>query len=203
MDLTQQEKWEAVITCDERYDALFFYAVRSTGIFCRPSCKSRNPAQRNVLFFNTREEAIDAGFRPCKRCRPDLIDFRPLEELAERTKKVIDDYFSQRDKLADEMKTLGVTQNHLISTFRRKFGVTPLEYRNAVLAERARKMLTESDEPIISIALDIGFESLSAFYAFFKKQIGATPNQYRRTTKGAAQGAAQVSAQGSAQGSDR
>jgi AraC family transcriptional regulator of adaptative response / methylphosphotriester-DNA alkyltransferase methyltransferase len=187
-DLSFEEKWEAVTSCDERYDALFFYAVRSTGIFCRPSCKSRNPTRRNVMFFDTREEAVAEGFRPCKRCRPDLVDFRPLEELAERIKKVIDDCFSQRDKLTDEMKNLGVTQNHLITTFRRKFGVTPLEYRNAVLVERIRKTLTESDESIISIALDNGFESLSAFYTFFKKQTGVAPNQYRSAAKGAAQG---------------
>ncbi len=183
MDLTQQEKWEAVIACDEQYDALFFYAVRSTGVFCRPSCKSRSPARRNILFFDTREEAMAAGFRPCKRCRPDLLDFRPLEELAERTKKVIDDFLSQRDKLTAEMKNLGVTQNYLIATFRRKFGVTPLEYRNARLAESVQKMLADSDEPIISIALNSGFESLSAFYSFFKKQTGIAPNQYRRAKK--------------------
>ncbi|MDR3073587.1 MAG: helix-turn-helix domain-containing protein [Deltaproteobacteria bacterium] len=183
MDLTLQEKWEAVIHCDERYDALFFYAVRSTGIFCRPSCKSRSPTQRNVLFFDTREEAVAAGFRPCKRCRPELLDFRPLEELAERTRNIIDACFSQRDQLAEAMKNLGVTRNYLIATFRRRFRVTPWQYKNALLAERARKMLSDSDEPIISIALGSGFESLSAFYAFFKKQTGTTPNQYRRAAK--------------------
>ena len=185
MTLTQQEKWEAVIHCDDQYDALFFYAVRSTGIFCRPSCKSRSPVQRNVLFFDTREEAAAEGFRPCKRCRPDLLDFRPLEELAERTKNVIDTFFSQRDKLNDEMKNLGVTQNYLIAIFRRKFGVTPLEYKSVLLAERVQEMLSDSDEPIISIALASGFESLSAFYSFFKKQTGIAPNQYRRAAKDA------------------
>lgn len=183
MELTQQEKWDAVILCDERYDALFFYAVRSTGIFCRPSCKSRRPMQRNVVFFATREEAIAEGFRPCKRCRPDLLDFHPLKELAERTKKIIDDFFAQRDTLSMEMKKLGVSQNYLIVTFRRKFGFTPLEYRNTRLAERVQEMLSGTDETIMSIALSCGFESLSTFYAFFKKQTGLAPNQYRRATK--------------------
>ena len=185
MTLTQDEKWTAVISCDARYDALFFYAVRSTGIFCRPSCASRSPARRNVLFFNTREEAVATGFRPCKRCRPDLLDFRPLEELAARTKKVIDDFFAQRDQLSAAMKHLGVTQNHLIATFRRQYGLTPLEYRNARLADMAQHMLAHSDEPIMSIALASGFESLSAFYAFFKKQTGLAPNQYRCAARAA------------------
>lgn len=183
MELTQQEKWQALVLCDARYDALFLYAVRSTGIFCRPSCKSRCPAQRNVVFFTTCDEAMAEGFRPCKRCRPDLHDFQPLEALAERTKKVIDDFFDQREILSLEMKKLGVTQNHLIVTFRRKFGLTPMEYRNTRLAAQVQEMLSHSDEAIMSIALSCGFESLSAFYAFFKKQTGTAPNQYRRAAK--------------------
>ena len=80
--MTEDEMYEAVITNDANYDGLFFYAVKSTGIFCRPSCRSKKPLRENVCYFSYAGEAMKAGFRPCKRCRSDLLSYHPMEEIA-------------------------------------------------------------------------------------------------------------------------
>lgn len=84
--MTLKDKWDAVKQNDKTCDGIFFYAVKSTGIFCRPSCKSRLPKKDNVTFFNTADQALAAGFRPCKRCRPDLLEFEPIKEIAKKNK---------------------------------------------------------------------------------------------------------------------
>jgi AraC family transcriptional regulator, regulatory protein of adaptative response / methylphosphotriester-DNA alkyltransferase methyltransferase len=78
MVLTENEKWEAVIKCDKTYDGQFFYGVKTTGIFCKPSCSSKTPLRKNCEFFDEIDKAYTSGLRPCKRCRPDLSDYKPV-----------------------------------------------------------------------------------------------------------------------------
>jgi len=73
MALTDNEKWNSIVNCDSFYDGVFYYGVRTTGIFCRPSCKSKEPLKKNVVFFDRIEDAYSYGLRPCKRCRPDVL----------------------------------------------------------------------------------------------------------------------------------
>ncbi|MGM9988277.1 MAG: bifunctional transcriptional activator/DNA repair enzyme AdaA [Bacillaceae bacterium] len=167
--VSSETKWHAVVTNDKAYDSIFYYAIKATGIYCRPSCKSKLPLQQNVLFFDQKEEAIKEGFRPCKRCRPDLLDYEPLKELAEQAKQIIDEFYIEKEKIAIEIKKLGITQNHFIQLFKQYFGETPLEYTNRLRANLAKKLLRESDESIMNIALLLNFDSLSAFYTFFHK----------------------------------
>ena len=171
--------WRAVVDCDARYDGEIFYAVKTVGVYCRPSCKSRTPLRKNVLFFASGESAESAGFRPCKRCRPDLPDYAPLMELARRTKDLIDGYFREKEQLAAEMKRLGVSANHLSIIFKRQYGLSPTGYINCKRLEYAKTLLAETGEPIVCVADDIGFDSLSSFYAFFKKHAGVTPKNFR------------------------
>jgi len=98
MGLTDDKMWKAVVDCDKSYDGQFFYAVKTVGVYCRPSCKSRTPLRKNTNYFETQEDAEKAGFRPCKRCRPDLLDYAPMLELAQQTKNLIDDYFQERNR---------------------------------------------------------------------------------------------------------
>jgi AraC family transcriptional regulator of adaptative response / methylphosphotriester-DNA alkyltransferase methyltransferase len=176
---TDDEMWKAAVNCDTRYDGKFFYAVKTVGVYCRPSCKSRTPLRKNVCYFETQEEAGKAGFRPCKRCRPDLENYEPVLEIIRRTKEIIDGYYNNREKLAEEMKQIGVTANHLAVIFKQQYGITPVQYLNSRQAEYAKKMLSETSMSIIDIAEDIGFGSLAAFYNFFKKHTGTTPKKYR------------------------
>lgn len=173
-------KWQAVTSNDVSYDGRFFYAVKSTGVFCRPSCKSRPPLKGNVEFFDTAEAAQEAGYRPCKRCRPDLIDFQPLMEIAEKAKSAIDTYYKERDKLSEELDKIGITQRRLVDIFRQQYKVTPSEYADKLRIRAAKEMLISSDNSIINITLFWGVDSVSAFYGFFRKHIHMTPGEYRQ-----------------------
>ena len=177
--LSKNEMYQAVINSDEKYDGLFFYGVKTVGVFCKVSCKSRNPLEKNVLYFSSKEEALKSGFRPCKRCRPDLLNYEPLNDLADLMKVLIDDYYTQRKELYYKSKKLGVSTNHLAMIFRKKYGMSPKGYRDKLRLEYAIKLLVETEFPIITIAHEIGFESLSSFYSFFGKHENITPKLYR------------------------
>jgi len=183
VDLTDDEMWDAASGCDASYDGRFFYAVRTVGVYCRPSCKSRTPLRKNVLYFRTSREAADSGFRPCKRCRPDLADYAPLRELAQRTKSLIDRYCSGRAALAGELGQLGVSPGHLAAVFKREFGMAPTEYLGRVRVQSAQKLLAQTDLSILDAAGEAGFESLSSFYSSFKRYTGSTPSAYRRANR--------------------
>lgn len=182
--MTDDERWNAVTNCDESYDGTFFYAVKSTGIFCKPSCKSRTPKQGHVCYFDTKEAAEAAGFRPCKRCRSDLTEYEPVRELASQAKFLIDNCFAERGRLSEKMKQLGVSSSHLAVIFRKQYGVSPIEYLNRVRAEQSKCLLSDMTVRITDIAGRIGFESTSAFTCFFRKQTGMTPTEYRVRSRG-------------------
>lgn len=173
------EMWEAVRDCDVSCDGKFFYGVKSTGIYCRPSCKSKLPKRENVVFFRTREEAERAGFRPCKRCRPDLLQYDPALELSERTKELLDQHFSDRLKLGRDMKEIGVSRRHLTQVFKQKYDITPSEYLIQVRIAAARQLLQEGSD-ITDAAGAAGYENLSEFYDHFRRQTGMTPARYRQ-----------------------
>lgn len=177
--LNDEEMWEAVRNCDVSYDGQFFYGVKTTGIYCRPSCKSKLPKRENVVFFRTGKEAEKAGFRPCKRCRPDLLQYDPAAELSERTKNLLDRHFSDRVKLGRDMKDMGVSRKHLTEIFSEQYDITPSEYLVQVRIAAARKMLQEGSS-IPDAAGMAGYDNLSEFYDHFRRQIGMTPARYRQ-----------------------
>ena len=184
MNYSEDTMWQATVACCEEYDGLFFYAVKTVGVYCRPSCKSRTPLRKNVLFFASGESAEIEGFRPCKRCRPDLIAYAPMAQLAGRAKGVIDEYFCERARLAEEMKKLGVSPGYLSAVFKRLYGLPPMDYLNQRRLLHAKHLLTNTKLPIMDIAFDVGFSSLSAFYSFFKKHTGHTPGACRAAGDG-------------------
>ncbi len=178
--MTGDEKWSAVAANDASCDGAFFYAVKSTGIFCRPSCKSKPPLRDNVLFFDAATDAREAGFRPCKRCRPDLLEYRPVQEIAEKMKTAMDQCFAHRQALDSEMKNLGVTQRRAGEIFKERYGVTAREYMGAMRLCAAKEKLIQTREGIADIAFAVGFEGVSSFYRFFTAQEGMSPGAYRR-----------------------
>lgn len=178
--MTQEEMWKAVSLNDAAYDGVFFYAVRSTGVYCRPSCKSKIPRRENVCFFNTAEEARDNGFRPCKRCRSDLLDYQPIKEIAQKARQLLDYSFCKRCELGRELQKLGVSQRRMAEIFKGEYGVTLSEYVANLRLSEAKRMLSDTDNEIVDVAYSIGFGSLSSFYRFFKSSMGVSPAVYRR-----------------------
>ena len=174
--MTENEMWEAVQRSDESYDGLFFYAVKTTGIFCRPSCRSKPPKRENLCYFASGEEARAAGFRPCKRCRSDLLEYQPMRDIAAEIKARLDKAAS----LAD----VGLTPRRMTDIFKQEYGVTPKAYAVARRLHAAKQLLAGTQEKVIDVAAQSGFSSLAVFNRFFKQQTGQTPTQYRKSTKG-------------------
>jgi AraC family transcriptional regulator of adaptative response / methylphosphotriester-DNA alkyltransferase methyltransferase len=174
-----EQKWQAAVECDPAADGLFFYAVKTVGVFCRPSCKSRTPLRKNTVFFADTATAVAAGFRACKRCRPDLLEYAPALEIAEQTKGLIDALYDRRRELADQMRQIGLSQAQLARVFKAKFGMTPVEYANRVRLDRAKELLN-AGQRVAEVAWEVGFDSLSAFYRFFTKHAGVAPKAFQQ-----------------------
>jgi AraC family transcriptional regulator of adaptative response / methylphosphotriester-DNA alkyltransferase methyltransferase len=182
--MTDDEKLDAFLRHDASYDGLFFIAVKTTGIYCRPSCKSKPPKRENFLFIDTGDEARAAGFRACKRCRPDLLEYQPIRDIAEKAKKLIDEAFREKRKLDTQLRDIGVTQHRITEIFKEQYGVTLFEYMNRLRLEEAKRLLLKTNNEIINIAYSVGFESLSAFYRFFKNGAGQSPAAYPKENAG-------------------
>ncbi len=179
--MTFEEMYEAVLENNESYDSIFFYAVKSTGIYCRPSCKSKAPKKENVEFFTHAHEARTAGYRACKRCRSDLLDYKPMQDMAKKLKKLIDASFAESASLRAEMDTMGLSHKRMVEIFKEEYGITPSQYMNDLRYDEAQKLLTQSNNEIVDIAYSVGFGSLSAFYKFFKERASMSPAAYRNT----------------------
>lgn len=180
--LSKEDKWKAVINCDKSYDGVFYYGVKTTGIFCRPSCKAKAPLKDNTLFFDNIEDAIMDGFRPCKLCRPDIKtdNYEPNKDLVEEIKKRLSESYNVQFDLKAVAKEFCISASHLTRLFKEYAGITPSEFFIYTRIERATELLVKTDEKVLEIAFDSGFKSLSSFYKAFKESTGCTPNEYRK-----------------------
>lgn len=176
--------WRAVAERDGSYDGRFVYAVRTTRIYCRPSCASRRPAERNVDFYDDPAAAERAGFRACKRCRP-----RELTEGAarrvERARRWIDAHVDAPIKLADVARTVGLAPAALQREFSRIVGMSPKAYHSARRAERLRSELRKGGTVSRAI-FEAGYGSGSRVYEKAAHTLGMTPGSYRRGGAGVA-----------------
>jgi AraC family transcriptional regulator of adaptative response / methylphosphotriester-DNA alkyltransferase methyltransferase len=173
------EVWQAIVLNDSSYDDTFFYAVKTTGIFCRPSCKSRPPKIENVRIFQNVQQALSENFRPCKRCKP-TGQRLPDEEWVTQIAQFIDTNYGEMltlEKLADMFHG---SPYHLHRTFKRIKGITPVEYIRQTRISKAIQYLTTSDKTITEIALAVGIPNTAYFITLFKKKTGHTPADYRR-----------------------
>ncbi|HEX2218905.1 MAG TPA: bifunctional DNA-binding transcriptional regulator/O6-methylguanine-DNA methyltransferase Ada [Gemmatimonadales bacterium] len=175
---TTDSRWAAVIARDAGADGTFFYSVRTTGVYCRPSCGARRPRPENVRFHATREDAEQAGFRPCKRCRPD----RP--SLAEQHTATVTEACrlienSPRPPALEELAAgAGLSPFHFHRVFKAITGVTPRAYAAAHRGERVRRELGRA--PTVTAAIyDSGYSSNGRFYDETGRLLGMTPTEFR------------------------
>ncbi len=177
--MTFEQMYEAVLENNARYDNVFFYAVKTTSIYCKPSCKSKAPKKENVEFFSHAHEALSAGYRPCKRCRSDLLDYKPMQDIAKKLKKVMDTSFTETASLYEEIDSISLSRKRVVEIFKKEYGMTPSQYMNDLRLAEAKKLLSQSSNKIVDIAYSVGFGSLSTFYKFFKERSGLSPAMYR------------------------
>ena len=178
--LSEDRMWEAVVSNDGAYDGVFFYAVLTTKIVCRPSCRSKVPRRENVVFFNDLNTALAEGFRPCKRCRPDLgQEFHPELDWVVKAKSILESEYSDPGVLTGLPARINISLTHLERLFKKNTGLTLKRYLLCVRIEKARVLLRKPGYNNTDVCFDVGFSSLSNFYTEFRRQTGVTPGEYR------------------------
>lgn len=179
--------YEALLRRDERLDGKVFFGVTSTGIYCRPICPAPKPKPENVLVFPDAETAALAGFRACKRCRPES---RPGSPAWEGTKATVSRALrllasaDAPDSLSELADKLGVTDRHLRRLFQTHLKKSPMAVKQENRLRLARTMLADSDGSIADIAFAAGFGSLRRFNDAFKQAEGMSPSEWRNRHHG-------------------
>ena len=174
--LSELKMRKATLENDKSYDGQFFYGVITTGIFCKPSCSSRTPKTENLRFFVSNEQAMVAGFRPCKRCRP--TENNPRIEKLIKVARHIEEHAQDRLTLATLAEIAGLSSSRLQRTFKQAFSVSPKAYQDNIRMKRFKKSLKDGDSVTDSIFAS-GFGSISRVYGESTRNIGMSPKAYR------------------------
>lgn len=177
----ERRYWQAVQSRDGRADGLFFFGVRSTSIYCRPSCPARRPLLRNALFFQTRQEAERQGYRPCHRCKPDQIPASAL--IVQRAARALENEIDEPVNVNTLARKLGVRTDTLRRAFRQQTGLNPKELAAALRLKRFKKLLREGHN-IADALYTTGYGSASRVYERSDAQLGMTPATYQKGGKG-------------------
>src|SRR5215469_5820768 len=180
MSTTLEKKWwDAVVTRDAAQDGQFFFAVSSTGVYCRPSCPAKRPRRENVAFFRHPEEAEKAGYRACLRCRPKSASRNPQADSVKNICRYIEQHLDEPitlDRLGEEF---GLSPFHLQKTFKKALGITPKAYADSCRMKLLKQNL-QTGKTVTNALYDAGYSSSSRLYERTASQLGMTPDKYRR-----------------------
>src|SRR6185503_8777157 len=182
--LNDPARWNAVVAHDRSADGLFVYGVKSTGVYCRPSCGSRRPRRDRVSFYETTEAARRAGFRACLRCKPDATAMAADPWVDKIRRACV--YLANVDghpALSTLAARLGGSPYHLQRNFKRLVGVTPREYAEACRLGKVKRHLRQAND-VTGAMLDAGYGSSSRFYERAAPKLGMAPSIYRRGGEG-------------------
>jgi AraC family transcriptional regulator of adaptative response / DNA-3-methyladenine glycosylase II len=175
---------------DPAYDGVFFTAVATTRIYCRPVCPVRQPLTRNVRFYPSAAAAEQDGFRPCLRCRPETAPFCPAwngtRSTVARALKMIEDGMLDEAGVDALAGRLGIGARHLARLFQRHVGASPAQTAKTLRLQRAKRLLDETDLKITEIAFRAGFKSLRRFNAAFVELYKRPPSGFRKRGNGSA-----------------
>ncbi|CAA9491915.1 MAG: Methylphosphotriester-DNA--protein-cysteine S-methyltransferase (EC / ADA regulatory protein / Methylated-DNA--protein-cysteine methyltransferase [uncultured Sphingomonas sp.] len=175
-----EEAWAAFERRDRGWDGRVIGAVRTTGIYCKPSCPARRPLRENIEFFSDAVSALAAGYRPCLRCKPDEVarDRQAVARavgLIERAEEPL--------SLTELAVSVGYAPHHFQRLFKRDLGVSPAEYARGLRSERAQDALKENGR-VTDAIYDAGYQSPSGFYSDAKERLGMTPSAWRDGGRG-------------------
>ncbi len=181
---TQDPRWAKVVARDVSTDGQFYYAVKTTGVFCRPSCPARPALPENVSFYDSIVEARQAGFRPCKRCKPDEASLS--QQHAQKVAQVCKLIENAEEAMSLEQLAghVGMSLYHFHRIFKSVTGLTPKNYTAAHRANVMRKKL-ENSATVTNAIFDAGYNSNSRFYEKSNQTLGMTPTNYRAGGKDA------------------
>jgi AraC family transcriptional regulator of adaptative response/methylated-DNA-[protein]-cysteine methyltransferase len=183
VDILNETRWHAVETRDASAAGVFVYAVSSTGIYCRPGCSSRRPLRRNVEYFATPSDATEAGYRACRRCRPDEDHVKdPALASVVALCRRLEDSDTAVD-VGEFAEQCGYSERHLRRRFTEVVGVSVASYARAQQAERVRKAL-RSKVPVTQAIYEAGYGSSRAFYEHGAPRLGMAPGTYRAGGRG-------------------
>lgn len=177
------EAWDAVLERDPRFDGRLVYAVRTTGIYCKPTCPSRRPRRENVTFFDSCDAAEAAGFRACMRCRPRTSQAPRTVRAVERARALIDERAGEPVTLDALAAAVGVSPFHLHRMFTRELGLTPRQYAAARRAEHLKARLKQGDT-VSRATYEAGYGSSRGVYESAANLLGMTPGAYRKGGRG-------------------
>ncbi len=166
---------------DDRFDQAFVYGVKTTGVYCKPSCSARRPRKENVLFFASPEAATDGGFRECAKCRP--VSGQDSERIVRSALDLLESRLGERVTLTDLAKYVALSPFYLQRLFKRHVGVSPRVYVATRRAERLKAGLRK-DESVASASINAGYPDERAAYPDALRALGMTPGQYRRRGAG-------------------
>lgn len=183
--MTDEQCWRAVCDRDSGRDGNFVYAVRSTGIFCRPSCPSRRAGREQVTFYALAEAAARAGYRPCKRCRPERAEAaHPHSATVRRICRIIEERDEGVPTLTELGAEAGLSPHHLQRLFKALMGISPRQYAEAMRLDRLKRNL-KNGEPVALALYGAGYGSSSRLYEKAPSRLGMTPASYAKGGRGA------------------
>ena len=173
--------WQQVLARDARADGQFVYAVKTTKIFCRPSCPSRRPERKNVTFFPSAEQARAAGYRACLRCEPELVARKDDPQMAaiDRAASYLTEHATERTRLKDVAKATGVAPLTILRGFKRVLGVTPREFSKAQRVAEFKNRVREPKASVTAAIYGAGFGSSSRLYEDADRTLGMTPSAWK------------------------
>jgi len=178
--LDPETAWAAFNRRDRSWDGRVIGAVKTTGIYCKPSCPARRPKRENVEFFSSAAEARSAGYRPCLRCKPDEVG-RDTQAVARAVQLI--ETADEPPRLSELAEAVGYAPHHFQRLFSRAVGVSPAAYVRATRIKRAERHL-EENERVTDAIYDAGYQGPSGFYTDAKERLGMTPSAWRDGGRG-------------------
>ena len=176
--------YQAILNRDNAFDGLFFTAVRTTGIFCRPICPAVPPKPENCHFYPSAAAAMEDGFRPCLRCRPESAPMSPawngVKTTVNRALKLIDEGILDHHSVVELAEKLGIGDRYLRKLFASHIGASPMAVARARRILLAKRLITDSEQTMTQIAYAAGFSSIRQFNDTFAKLYGKRPSEFRR-----------------------